>query len=89
MENYTRPNDPEHSDNNEEILNGLLIFARSLSFLLKPNTGIVIDLHGDMKNPVGTSNKVIVMNKDNMTSIDDFTQDLPEGTICKIESQEN
>ena len=89
MDNYTKPNESGHQENPENLLNGLLIFARTISILLKPNTGIVIDLKGDMKNPVGDSRKVIVINRNNMTVIDDFTQDLMEGTICSIEENPN
>lgn len=82
--NYTNPKNPHHLDNPREWLNGSLIFARTLSLFLEENKGIVIDLFGDMYNPVGNSNKVIVFKMGGQIFIDNFSQDLPEGTICEI-----
>ena len=82
--NYTRPNDPDHIDDPKDWLNSALIFGRALSLLLEPNTGIVVDLAGDAFNPAGESKKVIVINHGNMIMIDDYKQDIPEGTFCEI-----
>ena len=82
--NYTRPNDPTHVDKPEDWLQGSLIFGAAVGLLLEKGTGIVVDIKGDMKNPVGESGKVIVLCSDGMVHIDDFDQDLPEGTLCTI-----
>lgn len=87
--NYTKPNDPDHKDDPKEWLNSALIFSGAVGTLLKANTGVVIDIKGDMFNPVGESNKVIVFNKDSMIHIDDFPHDLPEGSLCIIESEKD
>lgn len=82
--NYTRPNDPDHVDKPEDWLHGSLIFGAAVGLMLEPGTGIVVDIKGEMKNPVGSSNKVVVFHAGNMVHIDDFPQDLPEGTLCTI-----
>jgi hypothetical protein len=84
MSNYTRPNDPDHVDKPEEWLNSALIFGGAVSALLEDNTGVIIDVKGEMYNPVGESSKVIIFKADKMIHIDNFDQDLKEGTIVKV-----
>lgn len=68
--NYTRPNDDQHQDTPQDWLNGALIFARALSLILNNNEGIVVDIQGDMINPVDNNDKVVVFNKDGNIFID-------------------
>lgn len=82
--NYTRPNDPDHKDTPQDWLNSALIFGMAVSALLADKSGVVIDIKGDATNPVGDSKKVIVFR---LNELDNFEQDLPEGTICKVEEQ--
>lgn len=82
--NYTRPNNPDHVDTPQDWLNGSLIFGAACHLLLEEQVGVVVDLQGDMVNPVGDSKKVIVIRHGGMIHIDDFPDDLPEGTLCKI-----
>ena len=82
--NYTRPNDPDHKDEPKDWLNGALLFGMATGLLLEDGTGVVVDVKGDAFNPIGDSKKVIILKKDGKIHIDDFEQDLPEGSICKI-----
>jgi hypothetical protein len=84
--NYTKPNDLDHKDNPEDWLNGALVFAGALSLILEDNTGVVVEVKGDMKNPINeNSNKVVVFKKDNMIHIDDIQDEsLVEGDFITI-----
>lgn len=84
--NYTKPNDLDHKDNPEDWLNGALVFAGALSLILEENTGVVVEVKGDMKNPINeNSNKVVVFKKDNMIHIDDIQDEsLVEGDFITI-----
>jgi hypothetical protein len=84
MRNYTRPNSPDHVDTPQDWLNGSLIFGAACHLLLDERVGVVVDIKGDMVNPVGDSEKVIVIREGGMIHIDNFAEDLPEGTLCKI-----
>ena len=70
--NYTKPNDPDHVDDPKEWLNSALIFGGALSSILENNTGVILEIKGDMYNPVGESKKVIVFRSDKMLHIDDY-----------------
>ena len=89
MMNYTIPNNLDHIDKPEDWLNCALIFTRTLSLILDDNTGIVVELVGDMKNPINTkSNKVVVFYKDNMIHIDDIQDEsLVEGDFIQIKNE--
>lgn len=82
--NYTRPGDPDHVDKPEDWLNASMIFARALSLALEENTGVVVKLVGEMKNPAGTSNQVIVFRKGDMIYIEEADDNVSEGTWCTI-----
>jgi hypothetical protein len=78
--NYTNPNDPDHVDDPQDWLNSSLIFARTISLLLKENEGIVVDIKGDVKfGPNLDVSKVIVFKKDGMTRAIECEEDLKEG----------
>ena len=65
--------------------NSARIFARVIGMTLKENTGIVVDIVEDVVfNPRGDAKKIIIINKNNYIIIDNFDQDLPEGTLCNI-----
>lgn len=84
--NYTNPNDLDHEDSPEDWLNGALVFAGALSLVLEENTGIVVEVKGDMVNPINKdSNKVVVFKKDGMIHIDDIQDEsLVEGDFIQI-----
>lgn len=88
MANYSRPNDPDHVDQPKEWLNSALIFARTISQLMMENTGVVVELKGDMYNPVGDSKKIIVIKSGGQIGIDNFDSDLPEGSVCVIKTDD-
>lgn len=79
--NYTNPNNPEYEDKPEDWLNSALIFARTLSLILKENEGIVVDIVGDTKFSLDPSvKKVIVFNSENQMRVIECEKDLEEGT---------
>lgn len=83
--NYTKPNEDNHKDNPKDWLNSSLLFARTLSLILEPNHGIVVDVKGDVD--LGDDiNKVIVFNRDEQIVIETFERDLEEGTPMKVVS---
>lgn len=88
--NYTSPDNIDHEDTPEDILNGALIFCRTISILLEDNTGIIVGLHGDMRSPTNKKNatKVVVFKSDNMIHIDDISDEeeiLIEGQLITIQ----
>jgi predicted phosphatase len=87
--NYTKPNNLDNTDKPEDWLNSALIFTRTLSLILDDNTGIVVELKGDMKNPINpNSNRVVVFYKDNMIHIDDIQDEsLVEGDFIQIKNE--
>lgn len=84
--NYTKPNDLEHNDKPSDWLNSSLIFGRALSLILEENTGIVVNMKGEMKNPINNeSDKVVVFYMDGMIHVDDIQNpDLVEGDFIRI-----
>ena len=83
--NYTNPNSTEN-DSPEDWLNGALIFARTLSLILREDEGIVVNVKGDMVNPINPESKqVVVFKKDGMIHIDDIQQDdMNEGDSIRL-----
>jgi len=81
--NYTKPNEPNHEDSPQDWLNSSLLFARTLSLILEPGMGIVVDVKGDMNLGEGVE-KVIVFNRDEQIVIDAFDRDVKEGTPMKV-----
>lgn len=84
--NYSKPNDENHKDEPKDWLNSSLIFGRTISLLMDDNSGVVVEMKGDMFNPIDkNSNKVVVFRKDNMIHIDNVQDDsLLEGDLIKI-----
>jgi len=81
--NYTKPNEPNHEDSPQDWLNSSLLFARTLSLILEPGHGIVVDVKGDMDLGEGVE-KVIVFNRDEQIIIEAFDRDIKEGTPMKV-----
>jgi len=92
MANYTKPQDPNHEDTPQDWLNSCLIFAATLSCLLKETEGVVIDIKEDMKIDDDVK-KVIVFKKDEQIHIypisskaNETNSDLPEGTMIWMQA---
>ena len=81
--NYTKPNEPNHEDSPQDWLNSSLLFARTLSLILEPGMGIVVDVKGDMDLGERVE-KVIVFNRDEQIVIEAFDRDVKEGTPMKV-----
>jgi hypothetical protein len=81
--NYTKPNEPNHEDSPQDWLNSSLLFARTLSLILEPGHGIVVDVKGDVDLGEGVE-KVIVFNRDEQIVVESFDRDLEEGTPMKV-----
>jgi len=84
--NYTRPNGEGYKDSPKDWLNSSLIFSRALSLMLWENTGIVVNMKGEMRNPINSdSDRVVVFYKDGMIHIDDIQDpNLKEGDFIRI-----
>ena len=81
--NYTKPNEPEHQDDPKDWLNSSLLFARTLSLILEPGHGIVVDVKGDVNLGEGVK-KVIVFNRDEQIVVEAFDREMDEGTPMKV-----
>ena len=81
--NYTKPNEPNHEDSPQDWLNSTLVFARTLSLILEPGHGIIVDVKGDVDLGEGVE-KVIVFNRDEQIVVEAFDRDLEEGTPMKV-----
>lgn len=81
-------NDDEDDDSLEneynETFNALLIFAKSIGFLLHRNEGLVIELEGDMYNPIGDSNKVVIYYRDDEVVIDQYVGECKDGEFVDV-----
>jgi len=81
--NYTKPNEPNHEDSPQDWLNSSLLFARTLSLILEPGQGIIVDVKGDVD--LGEEiKKVIVFNRNEQIFIEAFDRDVKEGTPMKV-----
>ena len=81
--NYTKPNEPNHEDSPKDWLNSSLLFARTLSLILEPGQGIIVDVKGDVD--LGEEiKKVIVFNRNEQIFIEAFDRDVKEGTPMKV-----
>lgn len=87
--NYTRPNDEDHEDSPKDWLSGALVFARALSLLIEPNTGMIVRSMGDMKDTFNDEELLLVCNNGRQiqilpTSDIEFEEELKEGDFIKI-----
>ena len=87
--NYTKPNLPNHEDNPKDWLASSLIFSKTISHLLKPNEGIVIELENDMKLLMPDYDKVVVYNDDKQIKIMECNEDIEEGQMVWLHSQDD
>jgi len=86
--NYTNANDPNYIDNPEDWLNSSLIFARTLSLMLKEGEGLVVDIVGDAKFQMDeTVKKVIVFKRNHQVVIIECEEDLKEGQFVMIHDE--
>lgn len=90
--NYTKPDNEEWEDSPVDWLFSALVFARTIGYLLKDETGVVIDLKGDMfENMPPTwiiedTKRVIVYNSGDQIKVisADERTDLKEGDIVHM-----
>ena len=84
--NVTRPNDINHHDSPEDWLGGVLIFSRAISYFLKDNQGIVIDLKANMKFTGDiTAKRVIVYRSNERMCIAKYeNMETPEGQLAWV-----
>ena len=91
MENQTNPEQTGteqmgQGQNSLDVLNASLLFARALGLILKENEGIVVDVVGEIK--LGEEvKKVIVFKSDDQVHIYKCDEDLPEGTVVKMDQK--
>ena len=64
MENYTNPEQGGQEQNQQDLINASLIFARALGLIFRDDEGIVVDINGDVKLGEGVT-KVIVFKQNN------------------------
>lgn len=86
QENHLKPNEEGYQDNPQDLLNSSLIFARTLGFIFKEGEGIVIDIKDEVKLGDDTK-KVIVFKSDDQVHIYKCDDDLPEGTVVKMDQK--
>jgi hypothetical protein len=79
MENYTNPENSGEKQDNQDLLNSSLIFARALGNIFGEGEGIVVDVVGDIKLNDEVK-KVIVFKYQDKVHIYKCEQDLEEGT---------
>ena len=48
MENYTNPEQEGQEQNQQDLINASLIFARALGLIFRDDEGIVVDVKGDV-----------------------------------------
>lgn len=74
-------------DNNENTNNSLMLLARSLTYLLNINEGIVIEVTEDLINPfkdITDSNKVIIYNDGTNIVINEYVGNAEDGEFVDI-----
>ena len=81
MENYTNPE--QTGENQQDLINASLIFARALGLIFRDDEGIVVDIQGDVKLGDGVK-KVIVFKQDNQVHIYKCDEDVEEGTAVNL-----
>ena len=83
MENYTNPEQEGQEQNQQDLINASLIFARALGLIFRDDEGIVVDIQGDVKLGDGVK-KVIVFKQDNQVHIYKCEEDVEEGTAVNL-----
>jgi hypothetical protein len=89
--NYTKPDSPDMPDNPIDWLLSSMMFARAIGFLLEENTGVIVDLKGDMlelfpHSGMNHTERIIVCNKREQVTVisADERTDLKEGDIVHL-----
>ena len=84
--NYTKPDDKNYEDSPNDWLFGALLFAKTLGFVLKEHTGIIIDLNNDLGELYDQAKRVIVYNDGKRITVlnADERTDLSEGSMVNI-----
>jgi hypothetical protein len=82
-ENYTNPEQAGEGQNQQDLINASLIFARSLGLIFRDDEGIVVDINGDVNLGEGVK-KVIVFKQDNQVHIYRCDEDVEEGTAVNL-----
>ena len=86
--NYTNANDPDYQDKPEDWLNSSLIFARTLSLILREGEGLVVDIVGDAKFQLDESvKKVIVFSREGQIVVTECEEDLTEGQFVMVHNE--
>ena len=81
-ENYTNPNQ-QGPDQQQDLINASLIFARALGLIFRDDEGIVVDVYGDVNLGDGTK-KVIVFKQNDQVHIYKCEEDVEEGTAVNL-----
>ena len=83
MENYTNPQQNGEEQNQQDLINASLIFARALGLIFRDDEGIVVDIKGDVNLGEGVE-KVIVFKQNNQVHIYKCEEDVEEGTAVNL-----
>ena len=83
MENYTNPEQEGQEQNQQDLINASLIFARALGLIFRDDEGIVVDVKGDV-NLGEEVTKVIVFKQNNQVHIYRCEEDVEEGTAVNL-----
>ncbi len=82
-QNYTNPEQSGEGQNQQDLINASLIFARALGLIFRDDEGIVVDINGDVNLGEGVK-KVIVFKQDNKVHIYRCDEDVEEGTAVNL-----
>ena len=85
QENHLKSNEEGYTDSHQDLLNASLLFARTLGIILKESEGMVIDVTGDV-NFKDDTKKVIIFKLNDQIHIYKSEEDLPEGTVVKMDN---
>jgi hypothetical protein len=83
MENYTNPEQEGQEQNQQDLINASLIFARALGLIFRDDEGVVVDVNGDV-NLGDDVKKVIVFKQNNQVHIYRCDEDVEEGTAVNL-----
>lgn len=83
MENYTNPEQEGQEQNQQDLINASLIFARALGLIFRDDEGIVVDVKGDV-NLGEEVTKVIVFKQNDQVHIYRCEEDVEEGTAVNL-----
>lgn len=87
--NYTSNDD--HNDSPNDWLFGALTFGRTIGLIIPENSGVVVDLQGDMIELYPDAKRVIVANTEHQIKVigADERTDLKEGDWVKLIDEKN